>query len=205
MSDFTTAWQANHSYSLLAVVKPTTFTGFTWRVTTAGTSGGTEPVWPSVGTDTIADGSVTWSRGTGFTQAFQANLVSLMTAFAQANPTIIKGIYTTRPLSLNAMALPGWFLDDITEQSNVMNGVRQRQLTADTFWVTTLGDPRVPNDQSNFMRDVLADLITQNYHQISGQSIITYAMNTDTEFPEANSDFPALHIQVIATVMEGRI
>src|SRR5439155_12148752 len=40
-------WQASHAYALTAVVIPTTFTGYTWRCTTAGTSAGVEPALPA--------------------------------------------------------------------------------------------------------------------------------------------------------------
>lgn len=55
------AWSALTPYTLNSVSYKTAPNGSInlYRVTTAGTSGGTEPVWPNSGT--IADGSITWT------------------------------------------------------------------------------------------------------------------------------------------------
>jgi len=208
---FTTAWQANHAYALTAVVRPTTFAGYTWKVTTAGTSGNTEPTWPAdpSASPTVTDGTVTWTVGTGFRQAFQEALANATTGilipFAQANPDIIRKVHTVRPLSFATSALPCLFIGDITEQAVTMNGVRQRVLTAPGGVVCPPSDPKVPNDQLNFLADVLADLFTANYHAVSGRSILTYTGTTDVEFPEGNSSFPGLAFALQASVGEGRI
>ncbi len=56
----TATWTAGHQYSIDDVVNPTTPAGFSYRCTTGGTSGGSEPSW--VGRyQTITDGAtVTW-------------------------------------------------------------------------------------------------------------------------------------------------
>lgn len=55
------AWQASHAYVIGDEVKPTAANATGWfRVTVAGTSGGTEPTWP--GSGTVTDGGVTWTR-----------------------------------------------------------------------------------------------------------------------------------------------
>lgn len=53
-------WQANTSYALDTVVKPTGTggNGLIYKVTQAGTSGGTEPTWPSVVNGTVNDNTV---------------------------------------------------------------------------------------------------------------------------------------------------
>lgn len=55
-------WGANTAYSLNAVIYRTTTAGsYSWfRCTTAGTSGGSEPTWPTSGT--VTDGSVVWTQ-----------------------------------------------------------------------------------------------------------------------------------------------
>lgn len=211
MSAFTTAWQANHDYSLTAVVRPTSFAGYTWKVTTAGTSGNSEPAWPAdpSSTPTIADGTVTWSVGTGFRQAFQEAIANATTGilvpFAQANPTIIRSVATVRPLSFTNVALPCLWVGDITETARTMNGVRQRVLTAPGGIVCPPADPRVPNDQLNFLADVLADLFTAQYHAVSGRSIFEYTGTSDGGETEGNAFFPALYFALQASVGEGRI
>ncbi len=55
------AWASTTAYSLGARRRPTTENTFFYQVTTAGTSGGGEPAWPTVIGDTVVDGTVTWT------------------------------------------------------------------------------------------------------------------------------------------------
>ena len=59
-------WVAGTIYAEDAVVRPTllsTFTGYTYICTTAGTSHtDTEPTWPTTSEGTVVDGTVTWTR-----------------------------------------------------------------------------------------------------------------------------------------------
>jgi prepilin-type N-terminal cleavage/methylation domain-containing protein len=57
-----TIWQASASYSINAIVIPTTKNWHFYRCTTAGTSGASEPTWPITKAGTVADGSVTWTE-----------------------------------------------------------------------------------------------------------------------------------------------
>lgn len=56
------AWAASTAYALNDVRRPTTSNGFTYIVTTAGTSAATEPVWPTAEGSTVTDGTVVWTR-----------------------------------------------------------------------------------------------------------------------------------------------
>lgn len=55
------AWAASTAYSLGDYVHATTFNGFRYECTTAGTSGTAEPVWPLVEGATVTDGTVVWT------------------------------------------------------------------------------------------------------------------------------------------------
>jgi hypothetical protein len=71
------AWQALHPYSLGDVVFGDT--GYIEICTLAGTSGASEPTWPSDGSSGIPDGSVEWSEAPlptvgGFDLAFHVSL-----------------------------------------------------------------------------------------------------------------------------------
>jgi len=65
----TSAWAASTAYAVVvagdagagAVVKPTTYNGFYFEATAAGTSGGSEPTWPTAIGSTVTDGGVTWT------------------------------------------------------------------------------------------------------------------------------------------------
>lgn len=53
-------WSAGAAFAVNAVVIPSTQNGFAFKATVAGTSGGTEPVWPTTLGGTVSDGGVTW-------------------------------------------------------------------------------------------------------------------------------------------------
>lgn len=53
-------WLANQAYSTGNVIVPTPATLVAFRCLTAGTSGGTQPTWPSQTNVTVSDGGVTW-------------------------------------------------------------------------------------------------------------------------------------------------
>ena len=59
-----TTWQASTPYALLAWVVPTTANGRRYRCTAGGTTGATEPTWPTNPGETVADGTVNWTEDT---------------------------------------------------------------------------------------------------------------------------------------------
>jgi hypothetical protein len=202
-------WRANTAYSLTAVVIPTAtvFAGWTWRCTVAGTSGGTEPVWPDPTiTPTIVDGGVTWSVGTGARQAFQYGLKSVVQAFSAANPTIVRAVKTVRPRSFETGELPLLYIGDMSESIDTSQGVRTRSFAGfSAFYVDHLGaDVDYSNDRMNFAADVLADLFTANYHAGGGYSLFTHVGTTDTEF---EVPVPAVGLEFLfaaTKIQEGR-
>lgn len=56
-------WAATTAYTLGQRVEPTTPNGYVYEVTTAGTTAGSEPTWPTtgIGTSTVTDGTVVWT------------------------------------------------------------------------------------------------------------------------------------------------
>jgi prepilin-type N-terminal cleavage/methylation domain-containing protein len=59
-----TIWQASASYSINAIVISTTKNWHFYRCTTAGTSGASEPTWPTAAGGTVTDGGITWTEDT---------------------------------------------------------------------------------------------------------------------------------------------
>jgi prepilin-type N-terminal cleavage/methylation domain-containing protein len=55
-------WAQFTTYSIGAFVVPTTKNGHRYRCTSAGTSGASEPTWPTTKAATVVDGSVTWTE-----------------------------------------------------------------------------------------------------------------------------------------------
>lgn len=58
-----TAWASSSSYAVGQIVRATTVQefGLVFKCTTAGTSGGSQPAWPTLIGGTTIDGSVTWT------------------------------------------------------------------------------------------------------------------------------------------------
>lgn len=55
-------WQASYNYALNNVCKPTVYNGFYYKVTTdAGSSGASQPTWPTTPGATVVDGGITWT------------------------------------------------------------------------------------------------------------------------------------------------
>ena len=56
------AWAAETAHALADTARPAVDrNGFTYRCTTAGTSGTSEPVWPLTAGETVTDGTVVWT------------------------------------------------------------------------------------------------------------------------------------------------
>lgn len=66
-------WQASKAYILNHAVIPTIYNGYAYVVTTAGTSGATEPVWPTTLGNTVSDGSIVW-KCVSLTRGVAANI-----------------------------------------------------------------------------------------------------------------------------------
>ncbi len=56
-----TEWAATTAQSLGDFIRPVVPNGFVYEVTTAGTTGGTEPTWPTTPGNTVVNGSVTFT------------------------------------------------------------------------------------------------------------------------------------------------
>ncbi|MCU6710080.1 hypothetical protein M6D81_15390 [Paenibacillus sp. J5C_2022] len=53
-------WAVSTAYLVGDYVKPTSGTTYIYKCVTAGTSGGSEPTWPTIDGDPVTDGSVEW-------------------------------------------------------------------------------------------------------------------------------------------------
>jgi len=84
-------WQATTAYSVGETIMPTSgnLNGRMYRCSTSGTSGGTEPIWPTTTGGTVADGTAVWTE---MTPSFQAETVfSEVTGGSYARVAITRG------------------------------------------------------------------------------------------------------------------
>jgi len=66
------AWVLSTAYALGDAARPVTRNGYVYEVTTAGTSGASEPTWPTTPGNTVVDGTVTWTCRNNFNLAKNA-------------------------------------------------------------------------------------------------------------------------------------
>lgn len=55
-------WQPNTAYAVDDIVRPTTQNGRSYRCTVAGTTGATQPTWPTTEGQTVVDVGATWKE-----------------------------------------------------------------------------------------------------------------------------------------------
>ena len=65
-------WQAGIAVSLKEFLEPASIPAFGYEVTTAGTTGTSEPTWPLVNGTTVTDGTVVWTARTATTITWTA-------------------------------------------------------------------------------------------------------------------------------------
>lgn len=169
----TPMWTAATAYLAGAVVTETTGLPL-WRCTTAGTSGNSEPTWPTASPWTITDGgTLVWTLNTTFRENVRAGISGTLTSWKTANPTLLRKVWQVRPESFTLGDLPCAVIGTMSESITTMNGIRQRQL--DGFTVELVD--RTPDNleaaaRMDVLVDALLDYLTAAYHSASGTSIV---------------------------------
>src|SRR5690242_18555615 len=93
-------WTAGTAYLLGARVTPVSPDGTVWLAESPGTSGGTQPTWPTHEPWTVVDGGVTWGLASSFRARCVAGVYDVLSDFRDANPTLLKGLAHARPKSM---------------------------------------------------------------------------------------------------------
>ena len=135
-------WAASHAYSLGEYCRPTTINGYNYEVIIAGTSGSSQPTWPTTLGATVVDGGVTWEcvsmRGNnniiiGFDIEASAN-----TADTLIIGNLIEGNTQTKDAGIDglfyaAIGYPG------TADTVIINGVKCTPKRAGAMYIDTTG------------------------------------------------------------------
>lgn len=105
----TTTWTAATDYEVGAVVNPTASTGFIYI---AGSGGGlsdaTEPTWPIIVSDTVVDGSITWTCTNPSVQPVDiTNYTAIMQVRSAAGATDLEASVTTTSSPAGVIILGG--------------------------------------------------------------------------------------------------
>lgn len=85
-----TAWASATSYSAGAIVRPTSTNSRTYRAMNAGTSGGSQPTWPTSTGGTVSDNGITWKE-TSYTGQCSSQ------TYAATSPYATDSLYVTDP------------------------------------------------------------------------------------------------------------
>jgi len=80
-------WSASASIALDATIEP--YNGKVYKCTTAGTTGSTEPNWPTATGATVTDGTVVWTQVSGGAVSADSNLEAFNTRFAACLDNVI--------------------------------------------------------------------------------------------------------------------
>jgi hypothetical protein len=101
-NSWTVQWAATTSYTYGQVVRPDTGNGFLYRCVVAGSSGGSEPSFPTVVGETVTDGGVTWACMGDAILVFSSAAAQWTGATFTADYAVIydaeSGTYATEPL-----------------------------------------------------------------------------------------------------------
>lgn len=82
----TAVWAATTAYALNAEVRTPTANGHKYRATTAGTSAGSAPTWPTGAGATVADGTVVWTEIGALSEAAEVKLATTQAGLTGASP-----------------------------------------------------------------------------------------------------------------------
>lgn len=201
----TPAWSAVTPYLLGARVTAVVPDGLDWYATVPGTSGASQPTWPTSEPWTVVDGTVTWRLATSFRQLIREGWYTLMVNFRAANPWAVKGIATSRPANLGKLDLPGIYLGTLDETVSHAQGVRTRIFTGMTaMLVVPVPDNDEASNATDTIVDALQDAFTAGYHAADGSSIVEVTSVSEVPIDEGGVPYLGNLFTFRANKAEGR-
>lgn len=198
------AWTATHTYIVGTRVTPVTVNGTVWLVETAGTSGMTEPVWPTVQPWTVTDGTVHWGLASSFRQNFVSGIGTVLDAFILANPTMLKAYLPARPKSGVSQITPYAYLADRPETIIHAHDIRTRTITATVAIVDVIPDNEEALARMDGLIDGLVDTFTLNFHAAGAPSITVEEGSTQVSDQEPGASLYEEILTISGTLTEGR-
>jgi hypothetical protein len=167
------------------LVSKVTTDGTAWVATTAGTTGASEPTWPTTDPWTVTDGTTAWTITTSFRVLTTAGVLATLTTFRNANPNLLKGLAPERPKSLTNLDLPGAYITGADEQVTYGQQIETRSMTGLSVMLVDV----VPdNIEAGARMDVLVDGIVgafaAAFHAIDGKSILQLTAVNDVPLDE---------------------
>lgn len=201
----TPAWTALTAYLVGARVTRVTPDGLNWYATVGGTSGAAEPTWPTSSPWTVTDGTVTWRLGSSFRQLAVAGMLSALTSFQAANPTLLKGVEGSRPANLTSLDLPGAYIDSADETITHTQGTRERTIAGTVMVVIQSPANNEASTASDIIVDGLVDAFTAAYHAADGSSITGPISVTEVPLDADGGHYLGELIAFRITKTEGRL
>lgn len=129
-----TTWQPNTAYTEFQYVRPTVDNGLMYRCTQDGTSGATEPVWPTVIGGIRTDGTVKW------TTVAQTERVPFTIGTVNGQPAVVMDTAYIADATITVAKIKDAFLDNLTAIHGTLNFARIEQ--GNIFELTIGGDIR---------------------------------------------------------------
>ncbi|MCK5603133.1 hypothetical protein KAR91_14715 [Candidatus Pacearchaeota archaeon] len=170
-----TAWQATTAYSLLDFVSAVPENGCQYECTTAGTTGASEPTWPTTMGGTVADGSVVWTcqkREIISQYGFSKGRIDEISFFAQYNNGEVRKAGTNPPgtttgrfgdtvMAARSGAFPGMFSSfkdylvytDGAGRAQIYTGENAKIYAFNVYRGTT-DIPNVPEEGADYTNEV---------------------------------------------------
>lgn len=144
-----TPWAATNPQSLGDIVIPTTANGYSYRCITPGTTGSTQPTWPTTQQATVTDGTVTWrcvattqpcSFGTyNSTSPYTGQNTPTFDFNQEAEEALMWALFITEPMS-------AYYTSQATPQARIMQITSLATAYQASGGKIPIGDPISPTD-----------------------------------------------------------
>jgi hypothetical protein len=194
-------WTANTAVLAGYLVSKTTPDGTAWYATQNGTTGGTEPTWPTAQPWTVTDNTTVWGLTTSFRTNAMDAIYSTLVAFRNANTNLLKGVGKARPKSLTNFDLPGVYIAG-SDESILYPGTQMqtRNLTGLSVMVVDVTPDNIEaEDRMDVLVDGLVGLFARSFHAIDGRSILQMTTITEVPFDEGGIPYLATLISLGGT------